>query len=44
MKNAVRIHKYGSRPKDLVYKKDIMQSHPKEGEVLVNVYATSYLQ
>ena len=37
---AVRVHKYGGGPKDLVYE-DIMQPpHPKEGEVLVKVYAT----
>lgn len=38
--NAVRIHKYGGGPKDLVYEEDIMQPHPKECEVLVKVYAT----
>lgn len=38
---AVRVHKYGGGPKDLVYEEDIMQPpHPKEGEVLVRVYAT----
>lgn len=37
--NAVRIYKYGGGPKDLVYEEDIMQPHPKEGEVLVKVYA-----
>lgn len=38
---AVRVHKYGGGPKDLVYEEDIMQpSHPREGEVLVRVYAT----
>jgi NADPH:quinone reductase-like Zn-dependent oxidoreductase len=38
---AVRVHKYGGGPKDLVYEEDIMQPpHPKEGEVLVKVYAT----
>ena len=38
--NAVRIHKFGGRPQDLVYEEDVMQPHPKEGEVLVKVYAT----
>jgi hypothetical protein len=38
---AVRVHKYGGGPKDLVYEEDIMQPpHPKEGEVLVRVFAT----
>lgn len=38
---AVRIHKYGGGPKDLVYEEDIMRPpHPKEGEILVRVYAT----
>ena len=37
--NAVRIHKFGSGPQDLVYEGDVMQPHPKEGEVLVKVYA-----
>jgi NADPH:quinone reductase-like Zn-dependent oxidoreductase len=38
---AVRVHKYGGGPKDLVYEEDVMQPpHPKEGEVLVKVYAT----
>lgn len=32
---AVRVHKYGGGPKDLVYEEDIMQPpHPKEGEAL----------
>jgi NADPH:quinone reductase-like Zn-dependent oxidoreductase len=39
--NAVRIHKFGGGPQDLVYEEDVMQPpHPKEGEVLVKVYAT----
>ena len=38
--NAVRIHKFGSGPQDLVYEEDVMQPHPKEGEILVKVYAT----
>ena len=38
--NAVRIHKFGSGPQDLVYEEDVMQPHPEEGEVLVKVYAT----
>jgi NADPH:quinone reductase-like Zn-dependent oxidoreductase len=38
---AVRVHKYGGGPKDLVYEEDIMQPpYPKESEVLVRVYAT----
>jgi NADPH:quinone reductase-like Zn-dependent oxidoreductase len=37
---AVRIHKFGSGPQDLVYEEDVMQPHSKEGEVLVKVYAT----
>ena len=37
---AVRIHKFGSGPQDLVYEEDVMQPHPKEGEILVKVYAT----
>jgi NADPH:quinone reductase-like Zn-dependent oxidoreductase len=38
---AVRIHKFGGGPQDLVYEEDVMPPpHPKEGEVLVNVYAT----
>lgn len=38
--NAVRIHKFGGGPQDLVYEGDVMKPHPKEGEVLVKVYAT----
>jgi len=38
--NAVRIHKFGGGPQDLVYEEDVMQPHPKEREVLVKVYAT----
>ena len=37
---AVRIHKFGGGPQDLVYEEDVMQPHPKEGEILVKVYAT----
>src|ERR671910_1706529 len=37
---AVRVHKYGGGPQDLVYEEDVMQPHPKEGEILVKVYAT----
>jgi NADPH:quinone reductase-like Zn-dependent oxidoreductase len=38
---AVRIHKFGGGPQDLVYEEDVMPPpHPKEGEVLVKVYAT----
>jgi NADPH:quinone reductase-like Zn-dependent oxidoreductase len=37
---AVRIHKFGGGPQDLVYEEDVVQPHPKEGEVLVKVYAT----
>jgi len=38
--NAVRLHKFGGGPQDLVYEEDVVQPHPKEGEVLVKVYAT----
>jgi NADPH:quinone reductase-like Zn-dependent oxidoreductase len=38
--NAVRIHKFGGGPQDLVYEEDLMQPRPKEREVLVKVYAT----
>ncbi len=31
---AVRIHKFGGGPQDLVYEEDVMQPHPKEGEIL----------
>ncbi|MGB8034691.1 MAG: hypothetical protein WCF03_12820 [Nitrososphaeraceae archaeon] len=34
--NAVRIHKFGGGPQDLVYEEDVMQPHPKEGEVLMH--------
>jgi NADPH:quinone reductase-like Zn-dependent oxidoreductase len=37
---AVRIHKFGGGPQDLVYEENVMQPHPKEGELLVKVYAT----
>ena len=38
---AVRIHKFGGGPQDLVYEEDVMPPpHPKEREVLVKVYAT----
>ena len=37
---AVRLHKFGGGPQDLVYEEDVMQPHPKEGEVLVKVHAT----
>jgi NADPH:quinone reductase-like Zn-dependent oxidoreductase len=37
---AIRIHKLGGGPQDLVYEEDVMQAHPEEGEVLVKVYAT----
>jgi len=37
---AVRIHKFGGGPQDLVYEEDVMQPHPKEGEILIKVYAT----
>ena len=37
---AVRIHKFGGGPQDLVYEEDVMQPHHKEGEILVKVYAT----
>jgi NADPH:quinone reductase-like Zn-dependent oxidoreductase len=38
---AVRIHKFGGGPKDLAYEEDVMPPpHPKEGEVLIRVYAT----
>ena len=38
---AVRIHKFGGGPQDLVYEEDVMPPPlPKEGEVLVKVYAT----
>ncbi|HEU4445059.1 MAG TPA: NADP-dependent oxidoreductase [Nitrososphaeraceae archaeon] len=37
---AVRIHKFRGGPQDLVYEEDVMQPHPKEGEILVKVYAT----
>jgi NADPH:quinone reductase-like Zn-dependent oxidoreductase len=37
---AVRLHKFGGGPQDLVYEEDVAQPHPKEGEVLVKVYAT----
>ena len=37
---AVRIHKFGGGPQDLVYEEDVMQPHPKEEEILVKVYAT----
>ena len=36
----MRIHKFGGGPPDLVYEEGVMQPHPKEGEVLVKVYAT----
>ena len=36
---AVRIHKFGGGPRDLVYEENVLQPHPKEGEVLVKVYA-----
>ena len=31
---AVRIHKFGGGPQDLVYEEDVTQPHPKEGEIL----------
>jgi NADPH:quinone reductase-like Zn-dependent oxidoreductase len=37
---AVRLHKFGGGPQDLVYEEDVVQPHPKEEEVLVKVYAT----
>jgi NADPH:quinone reductase-like Zn-dependent oxidoreductase len=37
---AVRLHKFGGGPQDLVYEEDVVQPHPKEGEVSVKVYAT----
>jgi NADPH:quinone reductase-like Zn-dependent oxidoreductase len=37
---AVRIHKFGGGPQDLVYEENVMQPDPKEGELLVKVYAT----
>ena len=37
---AVRVHRFGSGPQDLIYEEDVMQPHPEEGEVLVKVYAT----
>lgn len=37
---AVRVHKFGGGPQDLVYEEDVMQPRPKEGEILVKVYAT----
>ena len=37
---AVRIHKFGGGPQDLVYEEDVMQPHPIQGEILVKVYAT----
>jgi NADPH:quinone reductase-like Zn-dependent oxidoreductase len=37
---AVRIHKFGGEPQDLVYEENVMQPRPKEGELLVKVYAT----
>ena len=36
---AVRIHKFGSGPQDLVYEEAVMEPHPKEREVLVKNYA-----
>ena len=41
---AVRLHKFGGGPQDLVYEEDVVQPHPKEGEVLVKVYATGVTQ
>jgi NADPH:quinone reductase-like Zn-dependent oxidoreductase len=38
--NAVRVHRFGGGPQDLVYEEDVMQPHPKKGEVLVKVYST----
>ena len=38
---AVRIHEFGGGPQDLVYEEDLTQPHPKEGKVLVKVYATA---
>jgi len=37
---AVRIHKLGGGPQDLINEENVMQLHPIEGEVLVKVYAT----
>src|ERR687891_459105 len=37
---AVRLHKSGGGPQDLVYEENVMQPRPKEGELLVKVYAT----
>ena len=37
---AVRIHKFGGGPQDLVYEENVMQPRPREGELLVKVYAT----
>ncbi|HET6640974.1 MAG TPA: NADP-dependent oxidoreductase [Nitrososphaeraceae archaeon] len=37
---AVRIHKFGGGPQDLVYEENVMQPRPKEGELLVKVYAS----
>jgi NADPH:quinone reductase-like Zn-dependent oxidoreductase len=37
---AARLHKFGGGPQDLVYEEGVVQPHPKEGEVLVKVYAT----
>ena len=41
---AVRIHKFGGGPQDLVYEENVMQPRPKEGELLVKVYATGVTQ
>ena len=41
---AVRIHKFGGEPQDLVYEENVMQPRPKEGELLVKVYATGVTQ
>src|ERR687898_2119474 len=37
---AVRIHKFGGEPQDLVYEENVMQPRPKEGEFLVKVSST----
>jgi NADPH:quinone reductase-like Zn-dependent oxidoreductase len=37
---AVRIHKFGGKPQDLVYEENVKQPRPREGELLVKVYAT----
>lgn len=43
---AVRIHKFGGGPQDLVYEEDVMRPHPKEGHVIgtASAHNSSFLK